>query len=68
MKFELITKVVLTVDPRQNNLRHGQIGIIVECYPMLDEEDSNIGLEGLIEQDVIAVSESQISMIFCHNF
>ena len=61
MKFELFTNVILTVDFPQYNLKQGQIGTIVERYPMSNGEESGYSLEGLLEQDTIEVSESQIS-------
>ena len=63
MKFELFTKVILTVDLPQYNLKWGQIGTIVECYPMSNGEEAGYSLEGLLEQDTIEVSESQISSV-----
>ena len=61
MKFELFAKVILTVDFPQYNLKQGQIGTIVEHYSMSNGEESGYSLEGLLEQDTIEVSESQIS-------
>ena len=63
MKFELFTKVILIVDFPQYNLKQGQIGTIVECYPMSNGEESGYSLEGLLEQDTIEVFESQISVL-----
>ena len=63
MKFELFTKVILTVDFPQYNLKRGSIGTIVERYPMSNGEESGYSLEGLLEQDTIEVSESQISSV-----
>ena len=63
MKFELFTKVILTVDFPQYDLKRGQIGTIVERYPMSNGEEPGYSLEGLLEQDTIEVSESQLSSV-----
>ena len=63
MKFELFTKVILIVDFPQYNLKRGQIGTIVECYPMSNGKEAGYSLEGLLEQDTIEVSESQLSSV-----
>ena len=63
MKFELFTKVILTVDFPQYNLKRGQIGTIVERYPMSNGKEAGYSLEGLLEQDTIEVSESQLSSV-----
>ena len=63
MKFELFAKVILTVDFPQYDLKRGQVGTIVERYPMLNGEESGYSLEGLLEQDTIEVSESQLSSV-----
>jgi hypothetical protein len=62
MKFKLFTQVMLIVDIPESNLKQGSIGIVVEHYPMQGQEDG-YSIEGLIPQDTIEVSESQISAV-----
>lgn len=63
MKFNLFTQVVLKVDMPQWNLKRGSVGTIVEYYLMPAGQEDGYSLEGLIPQDTIEVSESQIEAI-----
>ena len=63
MKSKLFTQVMLTVDLTEWNLKRGQVGTIVECYPMSGEEEAGYSLERLLDQDTIEVSESQITAV-----
>lgn len=63
MKFKLYTQVALTEDAPQWNLKKGSIGTIVEHYPMPAGTEDGYSLEGLIAQETIEVSESQIEVI-----
>lgn len=63
MKFQLFTQVVLREDLPQLNLQKGHVGTIVECYPNPEGEEFGYSLEGLIPQDTVEVSESQIEAI-----
>jgi hypothetical protein len=62
MKFQLFSQVALREDIPELNLSKGSIGTIVECYS-LDKQESGYSLEGLIPQDTVEVSESQIEAI-----
>ncbi|NES02830.1 MAG: DUF4926 domain-containing protein [Okeania sp. SIO2F4] len=62
MTFPLFYKVKLIQDIPEFNLKKGSIGVIVEYYPMSQEEDG-YSVEGLIAQDTVEVSESQIELI-----
>ena len=61
MVFPLFSQVQLTQDIPQFSLKKGSIGTIVEYYPMTGKEDG-YSIEGLIEQDTVEVSESQITI------
>ena len=61
MVFPLFSQVQLTQDVPQFNLKKGSIGTIIEYYPMTDTEDG-YSIEGLIDQDTVEVSESQIAI------
>lgn len=63
MKFKLFTQVVLKADIPEWNVKRGSVGIIVEYYPMPEGQEDGYSLEGLIPQDTIEVSESQIAAI-----
>ena len=63
MKSKLFTQVMLTVDLTEWNLKRGQVGTIVECYPMSGKEEAGYSLERLLDQDTIEVSESQITAV-----
>ncbi|MDB9496898.1 DUF4926 domain-containing protein [Spirulina major CS-329] len=58
--YPLFTQVSLTQDLPEYNLKQGQIGTIVEHYPISDEEDG-YSIEGFnVPQVTIEVSASQI--------
>ena len=63
MKFQLFAQVALREDIPELNLMKGRIGTIVECYSGLDKQENGYSLEGLISQDTVEVSESQIEAI-----
>ncbi|NJP10386.1 MAG: DUF4926 domain-containing protein [Leptolyngbyaceae cyanobacterium RU_5_1] len=63
MKFQLFTQVALREDIPEFNLRKGTVGTIVEYYPMPAGQEDGYSLEGLIPQDTVEVSESQITAI-----
>ena len=63
MKFPLFSQVQLTKDIPQFNLKKGSIGTIVEYYPMPNSLEDGYSLEGLICQDTVEVSESQIELV-----
>jgi hypothetical protein len=63
MKFQRFTQVALTVDIPQYHLKKGDIGTIVEYYPMPQSEEDGYSLEGLLPQDTLEVSESQIELV-----
>ncbi|ACK70737.1 conserved hypothetical protein [Gloeothece citriformis PCC 7424] len=62
MTFPLFSQVQLTQDIPEFNLKKGSVGVIVEHYPMSQGEDG-YSLEGLIPQDTVEVTESQIKLI-----
>jgi len=63
MKFKLFSQVALCEDMPEFNLIKGSVGTIVECYPASENQEAGYSLEGLIPQDTIEVSESQIEAI-----
>jgi hypothetical protein len=63
MRFQLFTQVALREDIPELNLRKGAVGTIVECYLMPVGQEDGYSLEGLIPQDTVEVSESQIQAI-----
>jgi hypothetical protein len=63
MKFQHFTQVALTEDIPQYQLKKGDIGTIVEYYPMPQSEEDGYSLEGLLPQDTLEVSESQIELV-----
>lgn len=63
MKFKLFTQVALREDIPALHLKKGSIGTIVEYYPTAHAQESGYSLEGLIPQDTVEVSESQIEAI-----
>ena len=63
MKFQLFTQVALCQDIPEYGLKKGAVGTIVEYYPMPEDEEDGYSLEGLISQDTVEVSESQIKPI-----
>ncbi|NET25474.1 DUF4926 domain-containing protein [Okeania sp. SIO1I7] len=62
MTFILFSQVQLIQDIPEFNLKKGSIGVIVEYYPMSQEEDG-YSVEGLIAQETVEVAESQIQVI-----
>ena len=66
MKFPLVSQVRLTQNIPQFNLEKGNIGTIVEYYPMSKNLEDGYSIEGLIYQDTVEVAESQIELIFTH--
>ena len=63
MKFQLFTQVALKEDIPALHLKQGRIGTVVEYYPMSHGQENGYSLEGLIPQDTVEVSESQIEAI-----
>jgi hypothetical protein len=63
MKFKLFSQVSLTEDIPEYGLKKGGIGTIVEYYPRAEVEEDGYSLEGLIFQDTIEVTESQIELL-----
>ena len=63
MKFQLFSQVALREDIPELNLMKGNVGTIVECYSGLNKQENGYSLEGLISQDTVEVSESQIEAI-----
>ena len=63
MKFPLFSQVQLTKDIPQFNLKKGSIGTIVEYYLTSENLEDGYSLEGLICQDTVEVSESQIELV-----
>ncbi|MFM6346152.1 MAG: DUF4926 domain-containing protein, partial [Dolichospermum sp.] len=59
--FPLFSQVQLTQDLPQFSLKKGSIGTVVEYYPMTEGEEDGYSIEGLIYQDTVEVSESQIA-------
>jgi hypothetical protein len=66
MKFSLFSKVQLTKDIPQFNLKKGSIGTIVEYYLTSENMENGYSIEGLINQDTVEVTESQIELISIH--
>lgn len=63
MLLPLFAQVELTEDIPEYNLKKGSVGIIVEYYPMTDNQEDGYSIEGLIYQDTVEVSPSQISLV-----
>jgi hypothetical protein len=64
MRFPLFFQIQLTKDIPQFNLKKGSIGTIVEYYLMPNNMEDGYSIEGLIYQDTVEVTESQIELIF----
>ena len=62
MTFPLFSQVKLTQDIPEFNLKKGSVGVIVEHYPMFEGEEG-YSVEGLIVDDTVEVSESQIKLV-----
>ena len=63
MLLPLFAQVELTEDIPEYNLKKGSIGTIVEHYEMLNNQEDGYSIEGLIYEDTVEVSESQISLV-----
>lgn len=63
MPFQLFMQVALKEDIPALHLKQGSIGTIVESYPMPNGRENGYSLEGLVPQDTVEVSESQIEAI-----
>lgn len=63
MKFQLFSQVALRRDLPKYDLKKGAVATIVEYYPMPEGQEDGYSLEGLIPQDTVEVSESQIELI-----
>lgn len=63
MQFQLFTQVALKEDIPALHLKQGSVGTIVEYYPTSHGQESGYSLEGLMPQDTVEVSESQIEAI-----
>lgn len=63
MKSQLFSQVALREDIPDLNLIKGSIGTIVERYSASDKQEDGYSLEGLIPQDTVEVSESQIEVV-----
>ena len=59
MPFPLFSEVILTEDLPEQGLHKGQVGVMVEHYPMPEGEDG-YSIEGLVENDTVEVLESSI--------
>ena len=62
MAFPLFSQVQLTQDIPQFSLKKGSIGTIVEHYSMPEGKEDGYSIEGLIYQDTVEVTESQIAV------
>lgn len=63
MKFSLFSQVQLTQNIPQINLKKGSIGTIVGYYLTSENLEDGYSLEGLIYQDTVEVTESQIELV-----
>lgn len=63
MVFPLFSQVQLTQDIPQFSLKKGGIGTIVEHYSSPEGKEDGYSIEGLIYQDTVEVTESQIAVI-----
>ncbi|PSB27799.1 DUF4926 domain-containing protein [Stenomitos frigidus] len=63
MTFRLFSQVALREDIPALKLTKGSIGTIVECYAAVEKQENGYSLEGLIPQETVEVSESQIEAI-----
>lgn len=63
MLLPLFAQVKLTEDIPEYNLKKDSVGIIVEHYHFEDNQEDGYSIEGLIYQDTVEVSESQISLV-----
>jgi hypothetical protein len=63
MPLPLFSQVQLTEDIPQFGLKKGSIGTIVEHYSMPEGKEDGYSIEGLIYQDTVEVTESQIAIV-----
>ena len=68
MKFPLFSQVMLKEDIPELCIKKGAVATIVEHYPMPDTQEDGYSLEGLIDQDTVEVSESQIELYSSNDF
>ena len=68
MKFPLFSQVILKEGIPELGVKKGAVATIVEHYPMPDTEEDGYSLEGLIAQDTVEVSESQIELYSSKDF
>ncbi len=62
MPLPLFSQVQLTEGIPQFCLKKGSVGTIVEHYSMPEGKENGYSIEGLIYQDTVEVSESQIAV------
>jgi hypothetical protein len=65
-KIELYTQVELTEDLPEYSLKKGDIAMVIEYYPMPENQEDGYSLEGFdipIEGITVEVKESQIKPI-----
>ncbi len=63
MPLPLFSQVQLTQDIPQFSLKKGSVGTTVEHYSMPEGKEDGYSIEGLIHQDTVEVTESQIAII-----
>ena len=63
MKLSLFSQIQLTQNIPQFDLKKGSISTIVEYYPTSENLEDGYSIEGLIYQDTVEVSESQIELV-----
>ena len=68
MKLPLFSQVILKENIPEFGIKKGAIATIVEHYSMPDTEEDGYSLEGLIAQDTVEVSESQIELYSSKDF
>ncbi|MDJ0899461.1 MAG: DUF4926 domain-containing protein [Xenococcus sp. MO_188.B8] len=68
MKFPLFSQVILKEDIPELGIKKGAVATIVEHYPMPDTQEDGYSLEGLVAQDTVEVSESQIELYSSKDF
>ncbi|MGV0024734.1 DUF4926 domain-containing protein [Phormidesmis priestleyi] len=61
VQYPLFSQVALAKDIPEHNLKRGNIGTVVEHYPMPEGEEDGYSLEGFdVPQVTIEVADSQI--------
>ena len=68
MKLPLFSQVILKENIPEFGIKKGAIATIVEHYSMPDTQEDGYSLEGLIAQDTVEVSESQIELYSSKDF